>query len=206
MLSPSKSVGDNTSAKKQNRTNILVQEILILVNCGGTCKCLHLPLCTFPHPERQTWAQCQGGIYINARIRYTTADIPYLCWNNSKCPTHSFRLSRIYIGRPQKGPSHLGCSPDDNNSVYTLNHHHPILQWQLISDNDDSFYPKPLGSGGRVSKHLELHISVLVLVRQELVLKLWHETSLSSYKFTQHKVTWIWLVHKNYNLAKSAHQ
>ena len=71
-----------------------------------------------------------------------------------------------------------------------------MLQWQRTSDNDESFYPKPLGSGGGVAKHLELHISVLVLVRQELVLKFWHETSLSSYKFTQHKVTWIWLVQK----------
>ena len=58
------------------------------------------------------------------------------------------------------------------------NHDHPW--WQRRWTSDDCVYPKPLGSGGGVAKHLKLHVSVLVLIRQELVLKLLYETSMSS--------------------------
>ena len=39
------------------------------------------------------------------------------------------------------------------------------------SDDYHCSYPKPLSSGGGVPEHLELDICILVLVRQELVLK-----------------------------------
>ena len=86
--------------------------------------------------------------------------------------TRSFRPSRTYIDRSRKGPSLLGCSPDNNAFEFTINHHHhPLLQQWWTSDDYHCFYPKPLGSGGGVAKHLKLDIGILVLVRQELVLK-----------------------------------
>ena len=46
-----------------------------------------------------------------------------------------------------------------------------IITTGWTSDDYHCFYPKPLGSGGGVAKHLKLDIGILVLVCQELVLK-----------------------------------
>ena len=73
-----------------------------------------------------------GTMSISIDASFTTVDIPYLCLDDSKVLTRFFHPSRTYIGRFRKDPSHLDYSPDDNNLVYTLNHHHLRLQLQTM--------------------------------------------------------------------------
>ena len=84
--------------------------------------------------------------------------------------TRSFHPSKTYIGRSQKGPSRLGCLPEHHPSWHRQQQQQQQQQPRWWISND--FYPKPLGSGGGVTKHLKLHIGVLVLICQELVLEL----------------------------------
>ena len=122
----------------------------------------------------------------------TTVDIPYWCFDDSKDQRFSPVLSvcpELVSVALRKVPIILAAHLLTMTlkivivffpCLHVIHHNYPWPQRQWTSDDYDCVYPKPLGSGGGVAKHLKLHVSVLVLVRQELVLKLLYETSMSS--------------------------
>ena len=122
----------------------------------------------------------------------TTVDIPYWCFDDSKDQKFSPVLSvcpELVSVALRKVPIILAAHLLTMTlkivivffpCLHVIHHNYPWPQRQWTSDDYDCVYPKPLGSGGGVAKHLKLHVSVLVLVRQELVLKLLYETSMSS--------------------------
>ena len=132
MLSTSKSVWDNTSAKTENKLNISRRKGNV-----DTCKCLHLPWCTSQHRGRPTWA-----IGHEFRSRFLSVPILQLIsiLLSSLSPVLSIRPKLISVAL-RKVPVvlaaylniiHHGTDNNNNNNnnnhdgefqmIFTLNH------------------------------------------------------------------------------------